>query len=277
MHSTFSDGVLTPERLVEKAVSYGVTMMAITDHDTFAGADSLQSVRTSMPVMIGIELSLRDMSQLHLLGYGTTRAEGLRAAVDDLARQRVTRAQKMLRRLDELGMPLDDKAVADLSEGTVGRPHIARAMVAAGYVETIQEAFERYLGDGRPAYVPGERLSMREALSLMRGSGFVPVLAHPALLQKDDVTLRALLHQWKDQGLMGVEVYHPSMTAKGYGRLERMTRGLGLLVTGGSDFHQESDGHGMPGCTAVDWRRAEEDVLALRQTMEKEKQNFSNQ
>lgn len=277
MHSTFSDGVLAPERLVEKAAAYGVTVMAITDHDTFAGADSLQSLHTSIPVLTGIELSLRDMSQLHLLGYGTASAEGLRATVDELARQRVTRAQKMLRRLGELGMPLDDRAVADLSGGTVGRPHIARAMVAAGYVATVQEAFERYLGDGRPAYIPGERLSMREALSLMRESGFVPVLAHPALLQKDDVTLRALLTQWKDQGLLGIEVYHPSMTGRGYDRLERMTRSLGLLVTGGSDFHQESDGHGLPGCTAADWRRAEDDILALMQAMEKERQNFSDQ
>lgn len=277
MHSIFSDGVLTPEHLVEKAVSYGVTVMAVTDHDTFAGADSLKGRHTAIPLMTGIELSLRDMSQLHLLGYGTARAEGLRATVDDLARQRVTRAEKMLGRLRELGMPLDAEAVSGICGGTLGRPHIARAMVAAGYVATVPEAFERYLGDGRPAYVPGERLSMREALSLMRANGFVPVLAHPALLQKDDVTLRALLNQWKDQGLMGVEVYHPSMTNRGYGRLERLARSMGLLVTGGSDFHQEGDGHGFPGCTAMDWRQAEEDVSALIQAMEKEKQNFSEQ
>lgn len=277
MHSTFSDGVLPPERLVEKAASCGVTVMAITDHDTFAGADSLQGRHTAIPVMSGIELSLRDMSQLHLLGYGTTRAEGLRAAVDDLARQRVTRAEKILERLRGLGMPLDADAVSGSCGGTLGRPHIARAMVAAGYAATVQEAFERYLEDGRPAYIPGERLSMREALSLMRESGFVPVLAHPALLHKDDIALRALLHQWKDQGLMGVEVYHPSMAGKGYGRLERLARSLGLLVTGGSDFHQENDSHGLPGCTAADWRRAEEDVSALIQALEEERQNFSEQ
>lgn len=271
MHSTFSDGVLTPLQLVEKAVSMGVTVMAITDHDTFDGADSLLGKTTTIPVLPGVEMSMRDMHGLHLLGYGTTAAVPLRETVARLARQRVGRGEEMVRLLAKMGMPLDFASIAARCKGTVGRPHIARAMVEAGYAATEQEVFERYLGDDGPAFVPGERLSMAEALPLMRQCGFVPVLAHPALLDKDDVTLRALLVHWKSMGLMGVEVYHPSQESKGYASLEHMARGLGLLVTGGSDFHQEGDGHGMPGCTAGAWPSAQEDVAALIEAIQQEK------
>ena len=162
-------------------------------------------------------------------------------------------------------MPLQEESLAH--QGTVGRMHIARAMVTAGYVATIQEAFDRYLGEGCPAYVPGERLSMEEALPLMRRSGFVPVLAHPTLLGMHDMALRPLLCTWQRQGLMGVEVYHPSRTGRGFGALARMARRMGLLVTGGSDFHQEGDSHGLPGCTADSWIAADRDVQALLDAM----------
>lgn len=271
MHSTSSDGVLSPEALVEKAAAMGVTVMAITDHDTFDGVDSLLQRPTAIPVLPGVELSMRDMHNLHLLGYGLTKALPLRSCVAELARQRVGRGEKMARRLAEMGMPLDWPAIYTRCHGSVGRPHIARAMVEAGYAQSIQEVFERYLGDGGPAYVPGERLSMAEALPLMRRCGFVPVLAHPAMLEKDDMTLRVLLEKWRSMGLMGVEVYHPAQTSAGYAPLERMARGMGLLVTGGSDFHQDADGHGFPGCTAAAWSTAEEDVRRLIAAMEREK------
>lgn len=262
MHSTFSDGVFTPSRLVEHAVSMGIDCMAITDHDTFAGVDSLTSAR--LPVLPGVELSLRDMRGLHLLGYGTSRAEKLRNMVDELARSRVNRARLMLDKLADMGMPLEWDQLAAGCSGSVGRAHIARALVAAGYAATLAEVFDRYLGEDCPAYVAGERLSMAEALPLMRESGFVPVLAHPALLEKDDVTLRILLEHWQGLGLMGVEVYHPSMAGKGFGSLDRMARSMGLLVTGGSDFHRPDDGrHGEPGCTARWWINAEKDAAAL--------------
>ena len=266
LHTSFSDGVLTPTQLVEKTASQGVSVMAVTDHDTFQGADSLRGMALPIPVIPGIELSLRGMRNLHLLGYGTGEARELRETVADLARKRETRAGRMLEKLAGLGMPLPAEGLTH--EGTVGRMHIARAMVAAGYVATIQEAFDRYLGDGCPAYVPGERLSMEEALPLMRRSGFVPVLAHPTLLGLDDMTLRTLLASWQKQGLMGVEVYHPSRAGRGVDALTRMARRMGLLVTGGSDFHQEGDSHGLPGCTADAWLDADRDVQALLRAMQ---------
>ena len=273
-HSTFSDGVLSPSLLVEKAVSMGVTVMAVTDHDTFEGCDSLRDAALPVPVIPGVELSLRDMPGLHLLGYGLTSAPVLRGRVAELARMRVGRAEAMVRRLRDMGIALDWERMTAACRGTVGRAHVARALVAEGYSATMQEAFDRYLGEGKPAYVPGERMSMAEALPLLRGEGFVPVLAHPALLNKDDMTLRQLLETWVDRGLMGVEVYHPSQAGR-EAALERMARSMGLLVTGGSDYHQDGDSHGQIGSTAVGWQHAEEDLAALWNALRAGEEIFS--
>lgn len=263
LHSTFSDGVLSPALLVEKAVSAGVTHMAVTDHDALAGADSLRGRALPIPVLTGVELSLRDMHGLHLLCYGDTEGGPLRARIAALAEMRVDRARRMVALLAERGMALDWTALLASCRGTVGRPHIARALTAAGYVDSVPEAFAKYLGEGCPCYVPGERLSMAEALSLARSSGFVPVLAHPALLGQESGALRALLRAWQRQGLMGVEVYHPAQPVDGYEALLHDVRRLGLLVTGGSDFHQDDDSHGAIGCMAARWQDAEDDVRAL--------------
>ena len=262
-HSTGSDGTLSPVELVRAAAQAGVTTLAITDHDTFAGIDSLQGELTPIEVIPGVELSLADMHGLHLLGYGQSPATELRQAVADLADKRLTRARRMTEKLIELGMPLDCDAL--MNGGSVGRLHIARAMMDAGYVATIQEAFERWIGHDGPAYVAGERLTMAQALPLMRRNGFVPVLAHPAELSKDDLTLRALLESWRKQGLQGVEVYHPSQRGRGFVALDAMVRRMGLLVTGGSDFHTPTgDKHGVLGSMADAWFRREEDLAALK-------------
>lgn len=267
MHTTASDGTLSPVQLVERAAAAGVTVMAITDHDSFRGADSLRGMQTAIPVIPGVELSIRGMKNLHLLGYGTSEAPELRAVVAELARKRENRAARMLEKLASLGLPVREEAIRH--EGSLGRPHIARAMMAMGYVQSVQEAFDRYLGDGKPAYVSGERLSMEEAIPLMRRNGFVPVLAHPIQLGKDDVTLQSLLGWWQSLGLMGVEVYHPSQSGHGFGALEQMVRRKGMLVTGGSDFHQEDDCHGLPGCTADAWHHAAQDVEKMQEAIDR--------
>lgn len=206
---------------------------------------------------------MADMKGLHLLGYGMGDATELRRVVRDLAEKRLTRAARMVEKLTEMGFPLDYDELCASCGGSVGRPHIARAMVEKGYVCTTEEAFDRYVGEGRPAYVAGERLTMAQALPLMRHNGFVPVLAHPAELEKDDMTLRVLIEAWQKQGLMGVEVYHPSQEKRGFSSLDAMVRRMGLLVTGGSDYHCEDNRHGQPGCTAIHWRNREADAAAL--------------
>ncbi len=269
MHTTASDGVLSPRALVEFAAQRGVTLMAVTDHDTFDGADSLRGIKTPIPVLTGVELSMADMRGLHLLGYGLTDAPELRNTVRVLAEKRLTRAACMVDKLCEMGFPLDYGELRAKCEGTVGRLHIARAMVDKGYVRSTEEALARYIGDDCPAYVPNERLTMAEALPMLRRNGFVPVLAHPAELEKDDMTLRMLIETWQNQGLMGVEVYHPSQQKRGFAPLEAMVRRMGLLVTGGSDYHCDDQRHGQPGFTASHWRNAEEDVSALVSAMQR--------
>jgi len=264
MHSTASDGVLSPRELVEKAAALGVTVCAITDHDALNGAESLRDTPLPVQLIPGVELSLNDMRSLHLLGYGLGRDTPLHRKVAQLAENRIARARAMAALMEKENVPVDIERILAEHPGSVGRPHLAREMVKMGYVRDVQEAFQRYLKEGRPCYVAGDRLCMKEALALMRESGFVPVLAHPYQLDVEENHLPALLRAWQQQGLMGVEVYHPSAATRGYAGLDRLARRMGLLVTGGSDFHQEGDAkHGMPGCTSGDWRQAEHDLAAL--------------
>ena len=211
---------------------------------------------------------MADMKGLHLLGYGLRQDTPLHRRLRWLAQGRVDRARKMAALLEQAGMPIDIEGIIAACAGSVGRPHLARAMVKLGYVPDVQEAFLRYLQEGRPCYVAGDRLSMEEALPLMHESGFVPVLAHPYELRVDDMTLRALVRSWQQKGLMGMEVYHPSARSHGFAALDKLARSMGLLVTGGSDFHQEDDcKHGLPGCTSSDWRQAADDLAALETAM----------
>ncbi len=268
MHTTASDGTLAPMALAEYAAGRGVTIMAVTDHDTFDGADSLRGAYTPIPVITGVELSMKDMKGLHLLGYGMTDAPELRQTVRELAEKRITRAARIVDKLGQMGFPLDYEEIRQRAKGTVGRLHIARAMVDKGYVRNTEAAFNKYIGEGREGYVPNESLTMAQALPLMRRNGFVPVLAHPAELELKETMLRMLIESWQRQGLMGVEVYHPSQQKRGFAPLDAAVRRMGLLVTGGSDFHSGTDRrHGQPGCTAQHWHNAQEDVEALLAAM----------
>ena len=263
MHSTYSDGAAAPLGLVELAVQAGVDVMAVTDHDTFEGTDTLRGKTLPLRLIPGVELSLRDMPHLHLLGYGMGEAKALREATATLKQNRANRAEKIIDRLEAHGMPIDRERLHARVQGTVGRPHIAQAMIERGYVASIHEAFARYIGDDCPCYVASERFSMAEALRLMREGGFVPVLAHPLSLEVEEMRLYALVRHWQDQGLMGMEVFHPSAMGGEYAALDRMARRRNLLVTGGSDFHRANDSYADVGSTAVLWRHAEEDMNAL--------------
>lgn len=250
------------------ACDRGVAVLAITDHDTLAGADALQGAALPIRMIPGVELSISDMRGLHLLGYGAGEsAEPLRRTLTELAEARKVRAQEILARLDKLGYPLEDTLLHQ--QGTVGRAHIARALVEKGWLGSTQEAFDRFLAEGAPAYVPGKRLNMEQALTLLRQCGMVPVLAHPALLSVEETALPMLLQRWQSEGLMGVEVYHPAQRSRGFGGLERIARRMGLLVTGGSDFHTTaSDSHGQIGAMCASWPNAAEDAARLMQMID---------
>ena len=267
LHTTRSDGVLTPLQLTRRAAESGLDVIALTDHDMLRPIPELKDHGLPVTVLRGTELSMLDRSGLHLLCYGNPENTPLHRRSEKLSEQREHRADAIMDRCDALDMKLDRARVYASAAGSVGRPHIARALVEAGYCRSTQEAFDRYLAAGRPCYVGSERMPMREAIPLALESGFVPVLAHPWEMADTEQEIRALVTAWREAGLMGLEVYHPSARSHGFTFLEHLAKDLGLLVTGGSDFHQDGDRHGTPGCMLDVWKTCDEDTVRLTDAM----------
>lgn len=264
-HTTASDGALPPEALVDRALSIGLNALAVTDHDTLAGTVPAYDAGEKKGLMMfaGVELSAGDDGETHVLGYGRSEdAKALNERIAAMREDRVDRAQRMMDALAALHMPLDEARVM-AAKGSVGRPHIAREMVRLGYVKDTAEAFDKWIGTGCPAYVPRRRLAVTEAIQLLLGARFVPVLAHPALLKLSEEAFCPLLHAWRAQGLMGLEVYHPANEQeRGFAYYLNAARKEGLLVTGGSDFHTDGE-RARLGETAAKWPSASENTKAL--------------
>lgn len=235
-HTTVSDGILSPEKLVEMAVRRGLSALAITDHDAVDGvAPARASAPPGLRVIAGVELSCRvDGREAHILAYGVALEDpAFRAALEAFAAQREARAREIVERLRAMDVAIDFTDVQEMSgPGTIARPHVARALVSRGAVESIDEAFGRFLGRGRPAYVEKPRLAPDDACALVRDAGGVPGLAHPGTFGRDD-----LIPVLVEAGLEALEVRHTEHTAAGTRHYEAMARTLGLLPTGGSDFH----------------------------------------
>jgi predicted metal-dependent phosphoesterase TrpH len=233
-HTTHSDGTLTPTELVSAALAAGVKVLAITDHDTLSGWN--EAITAAKPydieIVPGLELStVHNGRSLHLLGFYPNR-DRLQPPLQERIAGRFRRAQKMVDRLADLGYPVELSM-----RGTMvpGRPHIANALVKAGYIQSPQEAFDRWLGEGKPAYVEYEKFSVFEGIKLLRDCAAVPVWAHPYLFCGGQV--ETSLPDFVAAGLMGLEVYHPSHTIAQTQTLEALCQQYGLLKTGGSDYH----------------------------------------
>ncbi|WP_008309738.1 PHP domain-containing protein [Leptolyngbya sp. PCC 6406] len=236
-HTTCSDGTLSPEALVEAAIAVGVKALAITDHDTLAGWDTaLATAGDRLEIVPGLELStVYNGRSLHILGFYPNRDQ-LAVPLQERIAGRHRRAQAMAANLAALGYPIQLPEMS--GEMAPGRPHIAAALVAAGHAKTSQEAFERWLGDGGPAYVPYDKFSAQEGIQLLRACGAVPVWAHPYLFRGG--TVDQVLPDLIAAGLMGLEVYHPNHSPSDVRHLEELCRRNGLLKTGGSDYHGPS-------------------------------------
>lgn len=237
-HTTYSDGTLTPTELVKTAVKAGVKALAITDHDTLSGwheAIAAASV-CDIEIVPGLELStVHNDRSLHILGFYPN-PDQLNPPLSERLEGRKRRSAQMVAKLAALGYPIE---LPELGEGMApGRPHIAAALVKAGYVKSPQEAFERWLGDDQPAYVHYEKFSIADGIALLRNCGAVPVWAHPYLFRGG--TVEAVLKELVEAGLMGVEVYHPHQTLREQKNLLNLCAEYGLLVTGGSDYHGPS-------------------------------------
>ncbi len=246
VHSTFSDGTLTPSEIVERAEHAGVGCLALTDHDEVAGIAeaSRRGDELGLEVIPGIELSVTEdghRRQMHILGLGIDPDHGeLRECVTRLGRERERRGARILELLRQLGVEL---SVARLEEiagpGSVGRPHVARALVEAGVCADVDEAFARFLRRGRPAYVPHPGLTSERAIALIHAAGGIASLAHPPLSVGVDGPggLESFVEPLVGHGLDGLEVWHPSQQARQSRRIGRLARRWGLVPTGGSDFH----------------------------------------
>jgi predicted metal-dependent phosphoesterase TrpH len=245
-HTLHSDGVLSPAALVELAQSQGVRVLGLTDHDTLAGlpAAVARGRELGVEVVPGIELSVEeDGRDIHLLGYFVSRPGFLEAALAEIQRSRRQRAREIVERLGRLGVHVRYADVEQRARGgVVGRPHVAEEIVACGHAATLNEAFDRWIGTGGPAYVPKRTVSLVEGVEMLRRAGAVPVVAHPGVSDCDD-----LLPRFHDQGVQGLEVWHPQHGERLVRFYLQKARQYGLVPTGGSDFHREAPGCTLPG------------------------------
>ncbi len=244
-HSTASDGRLTPTELLDLAASRSVTTLALTDHDTIAGHAEAMTAGSAHNIRVigGIEVStLFEGKEAHILGYGVRPSDdATRATLDALRSVRESRARAMLAKLSEQRIHVSYERVCALAgDGMLGRPHIARAMLEAGVVTSIQDAFDGYLAEGKSAFVANDALTPGEAAALIHRAHGCVVLAHPGLFHgKFDTLFQHLLKA----GLDGIETYYPEHTASQMDAFAALARSQGLIVTGGSDFHIENGHH----------------------------------
>ncbi|MCS0605935.1 PHP domain-containing protein [Streptomyces sp. LP11] len=241
-HSTASDGTDTPGELVRNAAAAGLDVVALTDHDTTRGyGEAVAALPEGLTLVTGAELSCRvDGVSLHLLAYLFDPEEPALLAERELVRDdRVPRAQGMVARLNALGVPVTWEQVERIAAGgSVGRPHVASALVELGVVPTVNDAFtEQWLADGGRAYAPKHETDPFEAIRLVKDAGGVTVFAHPAAAKRGRTVPEATIAKMAAAGLDGIEVDHMDHDADTRTRLRGLARDLGLLVTGSSDYH----------------------------------------
>ncbi|HWO94042.1 MAG TPA: PHP domain-containing protein [Dehalococcoidia bacterium] len=248
-HSTRSDGILPPAELVRLAASRGVRLLALTDHDSMEGIpEALEAARQAGLLLIpGIEMStdIPD-DEAHVLGYFLDPSdEALQAELARMREARFDRGRRMVAKLNEMGVPVRWERVQEIAgDASVGRPHVARALLEGGWIASFDEAFERYIGRNGPAYAERDKLTPADAVRFILDHGGVAVLAHP----REIATLEPVLDQTVEAGLAGMEVYYRSYSEDDIARLASVASAWGLFPLGGSDYHgQGSEGERLPG------------------------------
>jgi len=239
VHTNASDGCYSAQEIVEQAKKISLEGLAITDHDTVGSLHDAMSIMKSSgyPVIPGIELSAEwEERDVHILGYWIDFKKNLLLdRLRQLQEERRDRCRRMVAILERKGMPLDAEQIIDAGGWAIGRPHVARAMVDAGYVASNREAFNQWIGRGMPAYVPRVKFSPFEAMDLVDRIGGVPVLAHPGVNVPD-----GLIGQLVRRGLGGIEVYHPEHNYQAERKYLQIAKFHNLAIMGGSDFHGTS-------------------------------------
>lgn len=237
-HTRASDGLDTPAELVANASQRGLSVLAVTDHDTVDALEAVQREADAAGITLvpGVELSTTvERAEVHVLGYFVDPANtSLRERLADLARARVRRVELMIERLHELGYNIDGDAIlAESEEGSIGRPHVARALVAIGAARDVSDAFDRFLKIGRPGYIPRDPFTPEDAVGLLVEHHAIPVLAHPHSTKDIDGILKRLV----PVGLKGLETYYAEYSPEQHGKLRAIADAWDLIPTGGSDYH----------------------------------------
>jgi predicted metal-dependent phosphoesterase TrpH len=248
IHSTASDGTLSPADIIALALRLRLGAVAITDHDSVAGSREalLNGIPEALGFLTGVEISAEPppsypgAGSIHILGYGMRLDDPeLNGTLEKLQGARKDRNPQIIARLNKLGIALRlDEVEREAGDGQPGRPHIAKLLVKKGIVRTIDDAFDRYLGNGKPAYVDKYRIESSQAIELINAAGGIPVLAHPCLLElESDQQLDELLREMMSMGLKGLEVYFSEHTPEQIHRYSELAKRCDLLMTGGTDFH----------------------------------------
>ena len=270
MHSSASDGTLPPSAVVAAARALQLTAIALTDHDTLEGVVDAQEAgaRLGVRVIAGVELSALDGErEIHLLGLHLSRTAELDRQLASFRAARRKRAEQIVTRLNAIGIPVRLEVVLAIAgTGAIGRPHVARAIIEGGWARDQRDAFDRFLGSGRPAFVPKERLLLAEAVQLVHRAGGLAIWAHPA---REGSLART--RQLVAAGIDGLEVRHPSHTSEDAARLGAIVEHLGLVASGGSDWHGAPQGSRTLGSMRVPQAWLERQDVRLRDRAARER------
>jgi 3',5'-nucleoside bisphosphate phosphatase len=262
MHSTALDGSRAPAEVVRAAKRAALSAIALTDHDTVAGLAEARAVGAELGVRVvnGVELSaVEGDTETHLLGLHLRDTSVLERGLAQLRDMRGRRAARIVELLQSQGVQITlDDVLLQAGSGAIGRPHVARALVADGWATDVRDAFDRYLGAGRPAYVAKDQLGMREAIAMVHDAGGLAVLAHPG-----PSGTRERVDALVALGLDGVEIRHPSHSPQDTARLRAIVDQLGLIPSGGSDWHGAADGPRTIGMmhVPIDWLRRQDERI----------------
>jgi predicted metal-dependent phosphoesterase TrpH len=243
IHSTASDGKYTPEAIIARAAGLGLKYVSLTDHDSIDGIEPATKAAKNFPGLTfipGVELStdLAD-GEAHILGYFINYNSGeLIKELEKFRDSRFGRGRRMVEKLAVLGITIDWARVQEIAgDGAIGRPHVAQAMQEKGYIKSFNEAFEKYIGHGGPAYVEREKITPEDAVALIVRCGGLPVLAHPFTVKKPEELVISL----KRSGLIGIEVYYKDNTPQATKKTLKLAEKYGLVATGGTDYHGIDD------------------------------------